>query len=50
LTDNFRSGLAVREVRSTPHSRKDTLLNNNDNEERVVIDIKANHRVGTYRK
>lgn len=33
-------GLAVKEVRETK----------NDNDESVVIDIKANHRVGTIRK
>ncbi len=33
-------GLAVKEVREKQ----------NDNNERVVIDIKANHRVGTTRK
>ena len=33
-------GLAVKEVREKQ----------NDNNERVVIDIKANHRVGTIRK
>lgn len=39
-------GLAVREVRSKLPLKKDSLIKN----EKIVIDIKQNHRVGTYRK
>ncbi|CAF1644214.1 unnamed protein product [Adineta ricciae] len=42
-------GLAVKEVRSKPKSRKDLLLANPSKQEQVVIDIQANSRVGTLR-
>ncbi|CAF3885690.1 unnamed protein product [Rotaria sp. Silwood2] len=42
-------GLAVKEVRSRPISRKDPLLGNTPDEEHVDIDIQANSRVGTLR-
>ena len=40
-------GLAVREVRQI---RNDLSANNTDTKEYIVIDINANHRVGTIRK
>lgn len=43
-------GLAVKEVRSKPKSRKDLLLADASKQEQVVIDIQANSRVGTLRK
>ena len=43
-------GLAVKEVRCRPKSRKDLLVANASNQEHVVIDIQANNRVGTQRK
>jgi hypothetical protein len=43
-------GLAVKEVRSKPQSRRDLLHANGSNHEQVVIDIQANNRVGTLRK
>ncbi|CAF0943715.1 unnamed protein product [Adineta steineri] len=42
-------GLAVKEVRCKPKSRKDLLLANASDQEHVVIDIQANNRVGTIR-
>ncbi|CAF0769750.1 unnamed protein product [Rotaria sp. Silwood1] len=42
-------GLAVKEVRSRPQSKKDPSLTNSSNQEHVDIDIQANSRVGTQR-
>lgn len=43
-------GLAVKEVRKPPTSKKDPSNVNDPNQEQVTIDIQANPRVGTYRK
>lgn len=43
-------GLAVKEVRSKPKSRRDLEHASSSKEEQVAIDIQANSRVGTIRK
>ncbi|CAF0739863.1 unnamed protein product [Didymodactylos carnosus] len=43
-------GLAVKQVKCTPSTKKDSSLSNKGDAEAVVIDIQANTRVGTKRK